>query len=28
MDDSLAKPFRLAELRRVVARWGGGIGLR
>ncbi len=28
MDDYLAKPFRLAELRRVVARWGGGIGLR
>jgi CheY-like chemotaxis protein len=24
MDDYLAKPLRLADLRRVVARWGGG----
>jgi signal transduction histidine kinase/ActR/RegA family two-component response regulator len=24
MDDYLAKPFRFTELRRVVARWGGG----
>jgi signal transduction histidine kinase/ActR/RegA family two-component response regulator len=24
MDDYLAKPFRLTELRRVVGRWGGG----